>query len=112
MRLKKLISWLQKPMRYTRVTLNPMVDIMLVSRYLINTKSDFIKMFNLNIVYTNAMGFRVTMAMVDHMHLLAMAAEAHVIHQDDAETDGFGQDHGGVNIMSFLILRLDKAPIF
>ena len=86
-------------MRYTRVTLNPMVDIMLVSRYLINTKSDFIKMFNLNIVYTNAMGFRVTMAMVDHMHLLAMAAEAHVIHQGDPEPNGVGGDHVGVKII-------------
>ena len=48
--------------------------------------------------------------MVDHMNLWAMAAEAHVIHQGDPEPNGFGQDHGGV--MSCLILRLDKAPIF
>ena len=79
---------------------------MLVSMYLMNMKSDFIKMFNLN-----TMRFRVTMAMVDHM-LWAMAAESHVIHQGDPEHNGVGGDHGGVNIMSCLILRLDKAPIF
>ena len=87
-----------------------LVETMLVPRYLMNTKSDFIKMFNLNMVSSNTMGFMVTMAMVDHMHLWAMAAEAHVIHQGDPEPNGFGQDHGGV--MSCLILRLDKAPIF
>ena len=41
-----------------------------------------------------------------------MAAEAHVIHQGDPEPNGVGGDHGGINIMSCLILRLDKAPIF
>ena len=66
-------------------------------------------MFNLNMVSSNTMEFRVTM--VDHMNLWDMAAVAHVIHLNPM-ANGFGQDHGGVNIMSFLILRLDKAPIF
>ena len=41
-----------------------------------------------------------------------MAAEAHVRHQGDPEPNGVGGDHGGINIMSCLILKLDKAPIF
>ena len=43
---------------------------MMVSRYLMNMKSDFIKMFNLNMVPSNTMEFRVTM--VDHMYLWAV----------------------------------------
>ena len=39
-------------------------------RYLMNMKSDFIKKFNLNMVTSNTMGFRVTM--VDYMYLWAV----------------------------------------
>ena len=44
-----------------------LVETMLESSYLMNTKSHIFKMFNLNMVSSNTMGFRVTM--VDHMSL-------------------------------------------
>ena len=45
-------------------------------------------MFNLNMVSSNTMEFRVTM--VDHMNLWDMAAVAHVIHLNPM-ANGFGQ---------------------
>ena len=65
----KLNPWLQRDMWSTMLTLNPMVleDTILVSRYLMAMKSNFIKMSNLTMMYSNTMGIRVTM--VDHMSL-------------------------------------------
>ena len=63
---------LQKHMWSPMVTLNPMVleDTMSGSRYLVESKLDFIKKSNLNMESSNTMGFRAHMG--DHMYLCAM----------------------------------------
>ena len=63
---------LQKHMLSPMLTLNPMVleDTMMGSRYPVKSKSDFIKMSNLNMESSSTMGFRVTM--VGHMYLWAL----------------------------------------
>ena len=62
----------QKYMWYTMGTLNPMVleDPMLRVDILMKSKSDFIKMSNLNLESYSTMGFRVTM--VGHMYFWAV----------------------------------------